>query len=62
MNSQWNILLCHEVIMTSHGLHYGIGLMELVLQLDLFLHSNIKDKIHSKILIFSPILGFKHVK
>ncbi len=44
--------------MMSHGLHYGIVLMELVLQLDVFLHNNIKDKIHSKILILSYVLAF----
>ncbi len=42
-----------EHTMMSHGLHYGIVLMELELLLGVFLHSNIKDKIHSKILIFS---------
>ncbi len=36
-----------EDIMTSHELYYVIVLMELVLQLDVFLHSNITDKIHS---------------
>ncbi len=46
-----------EDTMTSHGLHYGIVLMELVLQLDVFLHSNIKNKIHSKIFIFSYVLA-----
>ncbi len=42
-----------EHTMTSHRLHYGIVLIELVLQLDVFLHSNIKDKIYPKIPIFS---------
>ncbi len=39
-----------EHTMTSHVLHYDIVMMELVLQLDVFLANNIKDKIHSKIL------------
>ncbi len=32
--------------MTSHGLHYGIVLMDLVLHFNVFLHSDIKDKIY----------------
>ncbi len=44
--------------MTSHELHYGIVVMEPILQLDVFLHNNIKDKIHCKILI-SCHTGFR---
>ncbi len=36
-------------VIMSHGLHYGV-LIKLVLQLDVFLHSNTKDKVHSKTL------------
>ncbi len=46
-----------EHTIMSHGLHYGIVSMKLVLLLDVFLHRNIKDKIHSKILIFSYVLA-----
>ncbi len=42
--------LHYDVIKYIHGLYYGGVLMKLVLQLDIFLHSNIKDKIYHKLL------------
>ncbi len=53
MELHYNITMEH---MTSHGLHYGVVLMKLALKLDVFLHINIKDKIHSKILILCHIV------
>ncbi len=46
-----------EHTMTSQWLIYGIVLMEFVLQLYVFLHNNIKDKMHSKIFIFWYVLA-----
>ncbi len=42
MMSQWAMFRGHNLIMISHGLHYSVGLMTLVLQLDIFLHSDFK--------------------
>ncbi len=47
------ILCCHKVLIMSHGLHYGIVLIKLMLQLDVFIYSNVTDDIHSKICILS---------
>ncbi len=43
--------LLHQILIKSNDLHCGVVLTKLVLQLDVFLHSNIKDKIQSKISI-----------
>ncbi len=48
-------------IMTSHGLHYGVVMMKLVLQLDVFTVM-LKIKYTSRYLFFSYILLWNYIK
>ncbi len=53
MTSKWTIFEHHKVSMMLHGLHYDVVLMKNILQLDVFIHCDIKDEIHHKLLILS---------